>query len=221
MNLAELIAQFRVDNDDQRKPYLFSDELLTTLFNDAEEEAALRANLIFESTNPAICTVPVTAGEVKYDLHESIFHVTYATFTADGSEEVCELKVAGRLTADLARSRRRLDAGKPSAIIVDDTFLELDCLPESDGTLQLEAYRAPLEKMAKEKDTPEIGRAHHRFLSKWVEHRAYSRPDTETFNPQRAQRSEEQFTAQFGNRPDADQRRAAQADAPPHNTAYY
>jgi hypothetical protein len=84
----------------------------------------------------------------------------------------------------------------------------------------LECYRAPCNRLDRPKDCPEIGRAHHRFLTKWAEHRAYGRPDAETFDAQRAERAEAAFAAQFGSRPDAQMLRDFEADGPAHNVAY-
>lgn len=221
MKLSDLIAQFRTDCDDKVKPYLFGDDDITLWLNEAEEEAALRANLLFEATDPTICTIPVTAEQTTYALDERVFMVMRASFVAEDSDDVCVLDVRGRLTADLARRSRRTETDKPRAVLVDDTTLELDCPPESAGVLSIEVYRAPLEAMVKDTDSPEIGRVNHRFLTKWAEYRAYCRPDTETFDQQRAERALAAFTAHFGIRPDASTRRDHQADAPTHNTAYY
>lgn len=222
MTLNELIAQFRVDTDDRKKPYLFRDEDIITWLNEAEEEAALRADLLFEADDASICQIPATAGTRKYALHDLVLRVTHASFTATGSDDApCILTLHSRLALDDAWRSRRTTTDKPRALIVDDASIELDCLPEADGLLAIECYRAPCQKMKDGKDTPEIGRFHHRFLTKWAEHRAYSRPDTETFNQPRADQAEQAFTEQFGMRPDADRRRAFEADAPPHNAGYY
>lgn len=219
MKLAELEALFRSDVNDTAKPFLFSSADVGRWFNEAQEEAALRANLLVETTDPDICRIVVKAGTRSYDLHPLVFFVQRATFTADDCDEPIELRLTDRIELSQRRPNWRTNTEQPRALIVDDTTVEVGCLPEADGVIDLEVYRAPLKDMTAE-DSPEINRAHHRHLAKWVEHRAYGRPDTETYDAQRSERAEAEFTRQFGNRPDADMRRALQSNTPAHNTAY-
>jgi hypothetical protein len=68
--------------------------------------------------------------------------------------------------------------------------------------------------------TPEIAGVHHRHLIKWVLHRAYERPDAETFDPDKSARALKQFEDYFGFRPDAANRKRANASRPHRNLAY-
>lgn len=221
MTLDDLVAQFRTDADDAKRPYLFDDDDVIRWLNEAEEEAALRANLLFEASDPDVCRIAVTAGERFYDLHDAVFSVRRAQFTPDGTTDACTLAIADRVELERVERTRRSVTDKPVAIIVDDTRIELDCIPDTDGLIELEVYRAPLSKMTDGGNTPEISRVHHRFLPLWALHRAYGRPDAEAFDQGRSDRAELAFTKQFGIRPDADQRRAFQANTPMHNKAYF
>lgn len=69
-------------------------------------------------------------------------------------------------------------------------------------------------------DEPEINAMHHRFLTKWVLHRAYERPDTETMDKDKSAKSLAEFEAYFGTRPDAELRKMANASTPHRNLAY-
>ena len=59
---------------------------------------------------------------------------------------------------------------------------------------------------------PEIHQAHHEHLIQWALHRAFSVPDSELFDPDRARLAEEEFTAYFGPLPDSDMRRKTRED---------
>lgn len=222
MTLAELIAQFRVDAEDSVAPYLFTDAVVTGFLNEAEEEAALRANLLHESSDPSVCEINVVAGTSTYPLHASVFAVTYATWTPSGSTERIELTLIDRIEADRTMgSDWRTRSKDPSSLIIEDTRLRLTCIPLRAGLLRIECYRAPLTQMIGSDDTPKINRAHHRHLVQWALHRGFSIPDKEVFDPGRAEIAEAKFTRQFGIRPDADMRRASQANRPLTNKAVW
>lgn len=222
MTLDDLIAQYRRDTTDNVVPYLCSDEDLIALLNEAEEEAALRSNLIHDSTTAAVCQIAVVASTSVYALHEAVFQVTRATFSPTGSTaDPIGLVLTDRLEQDRTRPGWRTVSEEPRHLIVDDTSVEIACLPNTGGTIDLEVYRAPLTPMAAAADTPEIGRAHHRFLPLWAEHRVYGRADADLNDPQRSANAEKAFTRQFGERPDAAMRRDFQANRPAFNKSYW
>ena len=73
MTLAELIAALRTDADDLvANPYLWSDAELTRWANEAEQEAALRAKLLFDASTTAVCQIAVLAGTTSYALHAKV-----------------------------------------------------------------------------------------------------------------------------------------------------
>ena len=230
MTLAELISQFRTDSQDNRAPYLSSDDNVTLWLNEAQEDAAVRANLIFDADTDAVCQIAVVAGTASYSLHTSIFRVTRAAFTPTGStQDPIELVLTDRKEQDRTRPGWRYLTEEPRHVIVDDTKISFACLPDTSGTLDLEVYRAPLVAMAAAvvgppavaAVGPEIARAHHRFLPLWALHRHFSQPDAEVHDPGRAEKAEKAFTRQFGERPDADLRKSFEANTPHHNKAYF
>jgi hypothetical protein len=70
-------------------------------------------------------------------------------------------------------------------------------------------------------DKPEIHPQHHRFLVHWALHRAYSKPDSEIFNPDKAAKALKDFEDYFGYRPTANERKREQASRPHHVRAYW
>ncbi len=222
MTLDDLIALYRSNAGDAAEPYLASDEDLKRWLNESEEEAALRANLLFESTDASMCQIAVTAATAVYTLSQNWFRITKVRWVADGDteEDAADLPIVDRYELDRLRVAWRTNSEAPVDIVVDDTQVQLGCLPDTDGTLYLEGYRKPAAQMTGDSDSPEIGSAHHRHLVKWAEYRAFGRPDSDLGDPQRSQRALDEFTRQFGERPDADRLRASETNRPHFNKVY-
>lgn len=68
--------------------------------------------------------------------------------------------------------------------------LRLVPAPREAGVLTLEAYRLPLKPLANDSDKPENHAASHPYLVYWALHRAFSQPDSDGFDPQRAATAE-------------------------------
>jgi len=221
MNLGELRDQFRSEAGDTVAPYLFSDDDVDRWLNEAEEEAAERASLIKETSNPAICEIDVDVDEGTYPLHDSVIVITNARFTVDGETEYSVIQVADREELDRIRPAWRTTSEPPRDLIQDETQIVLGCLPSEAGLLQIECFRLPLQSMTADEDVPEIHRKHHRQLVNWPLFKAFSQPDTETRDPQRAATAEAAFTAYFGLKPDATQRRDMQVNRPQTNKAVW
>ncbi|MBL0245810.1 MAG: hypothetical protein IPQ22_18115 [Rhodoferax sp.] len=222
MTLEELIAAHRRDTDDLQPDYLSSDADITYWLNEGEQEAALRARLIHDTSTPAVCTIAVTAPARVFKLHPAITEITRATFTPTGStcEQVLDLVDAVEMDRRCSNWRTRTEL--PREAIHLDTTLRLGSIPCTDGTITLEAYRLPLKNIEDSAtEAPEIAAAHHRHLLKWTEHRCYSRPDAEIHDPRRSDAALIEFTRVFGIRPDADLRKATQANRQQHNQAVW
>lgn len=223
MTLAELIRQFRVDTDDLVEPYGSATRDVRAWFNEAEQEACVRKRLLREVSNADLCTIAVTtvAGSV-YDLHTAVAWITRADFTPTGETDPINLTLVDTVYLDRIKPYWRTTTEHPRHLIVDDTSVQLGCIPESDGTLQLEVYRLPLDLIEERvTESPEIHRVHHRELVNWPLYRAYSRPDSQMYDPDRAMKALDAFTAYFGQRPDADMRRDQEQNRPQYNVAHF
>jgi len=220
MTLDEAIAAFRVDADDLVVPYLSTNDQVTAWMAEAQEEAAIRANLLFESSNTSICDIAVTAGTMAYTLSQSVAFITYAQFTPTGSDTATVLGLTDRFAMDRDRPGWRQLTDEPKYLVVDQTSVQLGCKPSTDGTLHIECYRLPITTLADTEEF-EIGSQHHRHLIQWALHKHYSRPDAEIHDPQRADKALAEFTRVFGIRPDSDLRRGHYANTPAHNQAIW
>lgn len=219
MTLDDLIAQFRIDADDLREPYLWDDEKVKLWFAEAEAEAAIRARLLHESSNPAICQIAVTAGKSTYPLHRSLHEIDHIAFKPLGATSREPMVLISRGELDRRHHDWRDRTGAVQYAIQSDTSIRLAFTPEVDGTVYLEGYRVPLIKLG-DTEKLEIHQSHHAKLISWVLYCAFSVPDADGGDKSRAAQAERDFSRYFGERPDADMRRTAAHDAPHRNHAY-
>ena len=221
MNLEQLIQQFRIDADDLVQPYLWPDEWVAPWLTEAVSEAAVRKRLLYEASNPAVCQIAVAASAATHDLHKSLFELVHLRFQATGATTSSVVTIKAREELDRIRPGWRDETGTPRHAIQDDTRITLVPRPEVAGTLHVEGYRVPLKALENDTDKPEIHEAHHRHLVHWALHRAFTKPDSETIDPQRAATAEAAFTRYFGPSPDADLRRSTRHDEVQTNQAFF
>lgn len=216
MTLEQLIAQFRVDSEDKLEPYLFSDESVIQWLNEAQDEACIRALLLKDWATAAVVQIPVTAGLSMYAPHEAIINITRATFVPLAGEKQVLLNT-DEYELDRINPDWRDLSEPPRFIIHHDTQIRLACTPDTNGVLHLEVNRLPIAPMAVGTDSPEVAAIHHRHFVQWALHRAFSIPDSETMDANRAAMSEVMFSRVFGHRPDANTRRGHESTRPHHN----
>lgn len=222
MKLSELLSRFRTESNDKVQPYFNDDDDVIAWLNDAVHEACLRSRLLHEHSNPDICRIAVSVGRSQYALHESLYELTGLFFDPGHGACIQAVKLASeemlsRIYCDDWRTRQ----GQPQYAIQSDTGLRLVPTPDKDGALVLEGYRLPLNDMVDQTDSPEINKAHHVHLVQWALHKAFGIPDTEFFDPNRAQIADIKFTEYFGERPDADLRRDTREDFEHYSTPFW
>lgn len=212
--LEELIQRYRREANDMVEPYFVSDEDVIQWLNDAVNEACIRGRMVHESSAPDVCEIAVQAWHNAYPLHESLYEITHLRFDPGQGEKVSHLKlVSEEYLSRCYYEDWREHTGTPQFAIQSDTALRLVPCPDRDGTLHLEGYRTPLEEMVEPTDTPaDLHKNHHPHLVQWVLHKAFSIPDTEFMDPNRAQIALDKFEEYFGLRPDSDLRRMTRED---------
>ena len=212
MDVEALIRRFRVLANDNAQPYFWADVDVTDWLNDAQAQACVRGRLIREDENPAVCQIALTPGQHTYPLHASVYELINLRIKGSGTEPSRPMSIKSRewLDANVCDWR---DMDEPSPwLIQDDTTLRVVGAIQAGDVLHLECYRLPLKQLANDMDKPEIHAAHHEHLIQWALHRAFSVPDSELFDPDRARLAEEEFTAYFGPLPDSDMRRKTRED---------
>lgn len=226
MTLKELIDRFRNAAMDTVEPYLWGDEAITQWLNDAVAEAAVRGRLLHESSNADVCRIAVTSGSAVYPLHPALYELDYIAFRVEGALSAQPVRLVSTEYLDSMwpswrdEVLRSNGSGALYAVQYEES-IRLAPRPKVNGELILEGYRLPLSPMADEEDTPEIHLAHHEYLVHWALHKAFSIPDSEIFDQERADRSEAAFEQYFGPRPDADLRRLTREDVPHHVKAFW
>ena len=219
MTLEDLIRRFRVLSLDNVTPPFWADEDVIDWLNEAQNEACIRARLIREDELEAVCSIALTPGTHTYALNPLVYEIISLWIKpASGRKRPVTLRSREWLNHHLPEWR---DFTRPAEITIqDDTTVRIVGAVEVGDTLELECYRLPLRPMANDTDKPEIHQAHHQHLIDWALHRAFSVPDAEAFDPNRAALAEQAFTRYFGPLPDSDMRRITRHDVVHHNTVY-
>lgn len=219
MTLEELIRRFRTLAVDKVQPYLFADEDVIDWLNDAQRQACIRGRLLREDANLAVCEIALTPGQRTYPLHKSVYEIINARIVPGNGDRARTVFLASREWMDGNMPDWRDEQGQAEFAIQDDTSIRVVGVITTGDKLVIECYRTPLKVLANDVDKPEIHEAHHEHLIQWALHKAFSVVDAETFDAQRSERAENEFTRYFGTLPDSDLRRVTRIDVPHHNAA--
>ena len=220
MTLDDLIRRFRVRANDMAQPHLFADQDVIDWLNDAEEQACVRGRLLREDALPEMCRIVLEAGKSTYKLHQKLYEISHLRVLPQNGGRSRHLLIKTREWLDAEMPDWR-DSNRPAMFAIqDDISLRVVGKVDDGDALALECYRLPLKPMEADNSKPEIHIAHHDHLIDWALHRAFSVPDAETFDPNRAALAEQAFTAYFGSRPDSDLRRSTRHDEVQTNKAF-
>lgn len=214
MTLRELIDRFRTLANDKAEPYFWADDEIIAWLNDAQDEAAVRGRLLHSSHDVDMCRLAVSAGINIYQHDDLIYEFDAISFCDDvtAKHECIALVSMEELSRCLPNWKTA--SGTPKFALQDDNRLVLYPTPDKAGTLFLSGYHAPKNILTHDDDVPEINALHHKHLLDWVLYQAFSIPDTEMFDPNRAKLAEERFTRYFGEQTDSDLRRITREDTP-------
>lgn len=196
MILEDLINLCRRATDDSIAPYLTSDDDWMEFANDAQSEACRRSRLIVDSTTAEICQVALVPGTDVYPLDPRVMFVRRVSLAGI----LPALSPVSYKTLDKGAPDWQTETGEPRAYIKDfDTGMFRPYpAPDAAYTANLTVVRLPMAAMDDGDNTPEIHSRFHRALSDWMLFRAYSRPDSEVYNPKKADLHEAAFEREFG-----------------------
>ena len=212
-----MIRRFRVRANDMAQPHLFADQDVIDWLNDAEEQACVRGRLLREDALPEMCRIVLEAGKSTYKLHQKLYEISHLRVLPQNGGRSRHLLIKTREWLDAEMPDWR-DSNRPAMFAIqDDISLRVVGKVDDGDVLALECYRLPLKPMEADNSKPEIHIAHHDHLIDWALHRAFSVPDAETFDPNRAALAEQAFTRYFGPLPDSDMRRITRHDQQHHN----
>lgn len=195
MRASDVIGLVRAELDDQVDPYLWSEPTLLAYLAEAQIEACIRADLIWDATS-AMCSIAVTAGAAAVSVDRRITRINYIAW--DDGTNAYELRFD---TERAAYSDWRQSTGTPAAVLAEPNALRFVPRPALDGTLRLEVYRLPLLATLAANDTLEIPDRAAYPLREWVKHKAYAVRDADAGDRQRSAEALALFEQQFGPRP--------------------
>lgn len=220
MTLEDMIRRFRVAARDTVEPFLFPTEDVTDWLNEAQNEACIRARLIREDELEAVCRITLAAGQHTYPLHPKVYELISVRLKPANGDRPRDLRLVSREWLDAERPCWRDDDRPACYAIQNDTSLRIVGATAPGDELLLECYRLPMRALSLDTQRPEIHEAHHAHLVQWALHRAFSIPDAEMFDAQRAEKAEREFSSYFGLMPDADMRRITRHDVAHHNATF-
>lgn len=214
MKLAELIRVAREEADDLARPYLWDDSFIAAQLNEAEREAAERANLLLDMRTGGVARLTYRAGRDYVPLDPKVYQVLHAQIQGERS-------TLDRVEPEeLDESRPHWDEeppGRPRAWhVTNNNELGLYPKPQTDVLLYLRVFRLPLRDMTQDEHKPEIHERWHRYLVDWALYRMFSRRDSEEEDQARAGGYFAAFEARFGYKhsADAQRKRAGNRRAP-------
>ena len=199
MNLGELITATRLEllddplNVEHPDDNLWSDAELIRMANWAEQEACRRAGLLFDQDTEDVALHTLAAGDCSVTLKPCVLTVERVWFDGVAMAVTHEGQLRHCYGAQFeART------GPPQAYYFVNNTVVLYPKPENGGELRLRVNRLPVTAMAEDTDTPEIDEQYHYDLALGIAHKAFLKPDTETFNKSASVENEARFTMTFG-----------------------
>lgn len=202
MDVVDVINIYRQRADDAVFPYHTDDATLIGFAAEAEEEAAIRAKLLFDDSSDFL-TVPLVATLDRYDIEPCIFDIDSMRYVnADGAAFCMEQAGAGEISgAD------RSVQGRPFRYaFTAEHGIGIWPVPNTyaSGSLHMTVYRTPIFPVEDLEDEFEISERHHRYLVDWILYRVYSSKDGELKDDVRAAAAYADFERRFGVRRPAD-----------------
>lgn len=200
MNLSQLIDRFRREVADTVKPYIWSDDEAVGYANDAVSEACRRAMLVVDSSS-SMTEIRIAAGDAVIELDESIIYVRRAKLD---SSSAALTPIVSRTMDERFPGWEAAGRSAPRVFVPDWESGKIRLYPpaNAEDTLRMTVVRVPTEKeelsLSAAEGAPIIPRRYHASLLDWMKHRAYIKPDTDAFNPDKAGKFAESFAVEFG-----------------------
>ena len=210
MTLGDLLNELRVSRlDDAVAPYLWSDDELVSFLNDAVRQVCMRQRCLLESAQP-FCTINVAAGTQLVPVDPRILAIRF--LRQDGS--TADMQPAGITAKRFFKLHATWDTDTDTTGDLEywvpdyqTGFIALFPRPTVDIVLKLNVWRLALEDeelvTADPTAEPIVDPAWHLDLLDWAEYRAFSKPDSQTMNTEKAQSAAQTFTAKVGRLPTA------------------
>lgn len=191
MTLLEILTEFRARTTDTSAPYLWSDAELVGYLNEAINEAAEEAWLFKDSLTAAICQKTILAIDAtpSYALDSRVLRVLSARIVGQSQPLIRKFKIQ---MDSLYPGWESATPATPRFYLTDYSEGYITLYPKSsaNATLAMTVMRLPKDQMSlgSMSASPEIHFRYHRDLVDGMLARAYNKEDSETLDPQKAQR---------------------------------
>jgi hypothetical protein len=205
VNLGELRAATRTLMGDLAQPYLWEDADIDRRLNNAVREACLRARLLKDDADslPALCSLPITAGQAIVAYNAAILVVRSGVLVGS-----CR-KLWALSAESMDRQEPNWDTntctGTPEYMVMDLTqkTLRLYPTPDTSTTLRLRVWRMPLatDLMESDTDEPVIQIPDVEELCHWAASECYMVNDAELRSEAKSGEQLALFEQRFGSRP--------------------
>jgi len=209
MLATDLFDVFRGQAQDEATPQKWTDAELYRWLNEAEVEACRRARLIVDTQNVSgdnnVCRIQLVNLTEFYNLDHRVIYVRRALMAGRNPPlepgdyrdlDQCQPGWQAR-TGQVNSYVRGLDTGKFRPYRIPTT-----ASLANGSTVDLTVIREPLTPMDQNSPNvePEINARYHMALLDWVYWRAYSKKDSEAYDPKLAAEHLAIFEAEFGTR---------------------
>ena len=203
MNRGELRDLAREQLRDTLEPYYCSNDQLNAYLNEAEQEACIRAKLLYDTDS-----IPLIAEQAVYNLDVQFF--LFDRFALGGANTYRPLSTGTIHQMDAVRPDwEETSSGIPEIALLDHVPSKLRLWPTPSADLaglplRLRGFRLPIMLMQSDAQAPEIDPIWHESLIDWVRYRFYTTHDADMRSSELAAHHLALFERRFGVRPSAD-----------------
>ena len=199
MTVDELYTLFRKNVADDIAPYLWSDEEIYAYMNDAYFWFVRLTGGIPDYSSD-ICTIQIVTDEATAEISPAILRIRQATLSDGRDIRIINSQDTTRLSDEDFGLLRRMNmtntkgAVRYMVIGLEPELVRWINVPDHDDTAHLLIERLPLAPIT-DSSTEFTGVApqHHFYLMKWMEHLAYNKADTDSYNPNKSEASRQEF----------------------------
>ncbi len=195
----ELLARFRLDQEDTAEPYLWEDEEMLAYLDEAQEVLAEDADLLRGELS-----LDYSADDLWLGIPEYVTRIRQANGPDGAKLRLCNFEEweADRVKEDygqwIANDDWESDTGQyPEALITDieTDWARMYPTPTEDGTVKLRVFRGPTTLMEDGDDPELVNTQQQSALLNYARYLAYQKHDSQTYNPRL---SEEQLAIYTG-----------------------
>jgi hypothetical protein len=189
MNSTSLNEYFRSQVTDLERPYLWTDDEVWVYENEAQLMFCRLTEGIADVSTQEVVNVPVVLGELFAETHPSILNFRLATLASTGAE----VKVVNH--TDIKSWTNEIGSISQMIVGLEPNLVRWNHTPAEDDEVNLLVFRLPLTDITDADQDLEIPSKHHASLVFWMQHLAYMKPDTETFDKKASDRAKANFVA--------------------------